>query len=160
MSAVGLYRTFHQFEPSDIGEFHAEFHIPEIGTHVGRASRMFYRSDKLNPETGEDEGCVDYVHDYGPRIRVLRFGKQTHGLEKPVPRWLRGEVELVLIGSCLGFSYVTHAGEAVEAKTTRPYPDWYASRCGRALLVVSQRRTLEAILVGGELRVTALGVVG
>ncbi len=163
--AVRLYESFHQFEPRDIGDFHAEFRIPPIAMHVGTAVQMLYRSDKLNAETGEDEGCIDYVHDHGPGVKVLRPiypGEELEGLVKPVPHWLREQIELVRLGLCLGFRYQALGFERreVDAKTTEPFPEWYTTRSGHALLIVSERRRLDVIFVGGKLRVTARGVVG
>ena len=43
--AIDLFTTFHQFEPTDIGEFHPDFHIPEFGYDIGEAERMYYRSN-------------------------------------------------------------------------------------------------------------------
>ena len=163
--AVRLYETFHQFEPRDIGEFHREFRIPPVGMHVGHATQMLYRSDKRNPESGEDEGCIDYVHDHGAGVKVLRPihpDAELEGLVKPVPHWLREQEELVRLGLCLGFRYRAlgfDRGE-VEAWCDEPFPEWYTPRSGHALLLVSERCHLDAIFVGGRLRVTARGVVG
>ena len=163
--AVRLFETFHQFEPREIGEFDPSFRIPPIGMHVGNAVQMLYRSDKRNPETGADEGCIDYVHDHGPGVKVLRPiypGGELEGLVKPVPNWLRKETELVRLGLCLGFRYRALGFERreVNAETTEPFPEWYTTRSGHALLVVSERRRLDVLLVGGKLRVTARGVIG
>jgi len=157
--AERLYKTFHQFEPSDIGEFHPSFLIPRVGVQVGYAQQMLYRSDKLNPETGADEGCIDYIHDHGPNVRALRFGRGARGQSTLVPPWLRASKEFVLLGACLGFCYADADEGVVYAEAVEPYPDWYTSRCGRALLVVTERRCLEALFFGGRLRVGARGVV-
>ena len=62
--AIEKFREFHQFEPRDIGTFKRGFRIPRRAIFAGEASYVLYRSDKLNPGTGEDEGDIDYIHEH------------------------------------------------------------------------------------------------
>lgn len=158
--ARDLFVEFHQFEPTDIGEFSVAFKIPEHVYHVGEAKKMYYASNKLNPETSEDEGWIHYVHDHEGDVGMHLVDDASGGEPVVVPAWIRDVDALVRIGDCEGFEFVDLDDELVEAKGTKPLPEWYAIPSGRALLIVQSKRHVIAILWGGDLDVEWRGVVG
>ncbi len=157
--AERLFEEFHQFEPTSVGEFHGSFRIPQRANYVGEAKKMFYSSDKLNPETSEDEGWIPYFHEHTGNVRMYLVG-DVGGEERTIPKWIYEVPALTRLGDCEGFEYTDFAGELVKAKGTKPLPEWYAVPSGKALLVVQDKRSVLAILWGGKLDVEGRGVVG
>lgn len=157
--AERLYETFHQFEPTDVGEFHKGFKIPREATYVGEAKTMYYTSDKLNPETGEDEGHVRYFHPHEGGVRMY-VTDDSPGETRNVPPWIYKTEALVLIGQCDGFEYKDFDGVMQEAKATGRKPEWFCIPSGKALLIIQDRRRVLAIVWGGKLNVEWRGVVG
>jgi hypothetical protein len=157
--AEKLFEEFHQFEPVDVGNFHRSFRIPHQANYVGEAKKMFYASDKLNPETSEDEGWIHYFHDHMGGVRLYLIG-DVGGEIRPVPKWIYNTRALTRLGDCEGFEYIDFDDELVKAEGTNPLPEWYAVPSGKALLVVQGKRTVLAILWGGKLDVEERGVVG
>lgn len=160
--AIRMYEGFHQHEPKRIGSFHKDLAIPESAVLVGNAVNVLYRSDKLNPESGKDEGWIDYIHDHSHGVKVYRTDAHArrgdrHG--EVVPHWLRSADELVWLGHCLGFAYKDDDGHKVEAKGKRPLPELYTIPSGKALLVVQSKRHLLAMIWGGKLGVEPRGIV-
>ena len=164
MSAVRkaekLFETFHQFEPTKIGEFGPSFKIPREMLWVGEASVMYYTSDKLNPETGEDEGFIGYYHEHKPGVRMLVSDRSRDGDWRAVPKWIWGASALVKLGVCDGFDYVDFEGRTRSATARGRKPDWYTLPSGKALFVIQDRRSVLAIAYGGKLTVEWRGVVG
>jgi len=158
--AVNLFETFHQFEPRDVGEFSRGFEIPKQAICIGDAKVMYYTSDKLNPETHEDEGDIAYFHDHRKGVRMYVTDESRPGDWRNIPKWIWNTQALVRLGTCDGFDYEDFDGELKEAKATGRKPDWYALPSGKALLVIQDRRKVLAIAWGGELRVEWRGVVG
>lgn len=158
-SATRKYREFHQRTPKRVGAFRARFAIPDKICRVGAAKHVLYRSDKLNPETGKDEGVIDYIHDHGRGVHVYRADCKDGELVD-VPARVRDATDLVLLGSCMGFAYVDGDGHTIEAKTKRPLPELYTIPSGRALLVVEGKRRVVAMMWGGKLGVERRGIVG
>lgn len=157
--AVKLYEQFHQFEPVDIGTFPGGFRIPSEAVLAGDAEYVLYRSDKLNPTTGEDEGDIDYIHEHKDGVRVYRTDANFSGPVRKVPKWIRSARELVRLGECLGFGYVDADGYEVEATVKQPRPELYTIPSGKALLVIEDRRRVVALIWGGKLGVEARGIV-
>lgn len=158
--AKELYTTFHQFEPEKIGEFKKGFEIPSQIFHVGEAKVMYYHSDKLNPETGEDEGWIHYFHDHEGGVQIHLTDSQCGGDLVDVPDWIVESEALVRLGDCEGFAFLDLDGRKIKAEGTKPLPEWYATPNGNALLVIQSKRTVIAILWGGTLDVEWRGVVG
>ena len=158
--AKKLYRTFHQFDPEQIGSFAPSFEIPAYGYHVGEASEMLYTSDKLNPETGEDEGFVPYFHEHEGGVKLVLPDDSQGGQRIKVPKKIREATTLVKLGQCDGFFYIDEALVTHEAKATGKKPDWYAIPQGTALLVIQDRKKVLAMAWGGDLNVEWRGVVG
>lgn len=160
MTAPGVrkYVEFHQFEPKKIGKFPSSFRIPSEAKLAGDAVNVLYRSDKLNPTTGADEGVIDYIHDHDAGVRLYRCDRSFDGPLRRVPKWIRETPALTRLGDCLGFAYAID-GEEVEAKAKKPHPELYTIPSGKALLVVQSKRTVIAIIWGGRLGVEARGIV-
>lgn len=162
MSAPGVrkYIEFHQFEPRKVGKFHSDFEIPTEAVLAGDAVHVLYRSDKLNPTTGEDEGWIDYIHDHKSGVKIYRTDRGFHnGPVRSVPGFIRRVSSLVRLGDCLGFAYLDSEGEKIEGKGKRPLPELYTIPSGRALLVVQSKRRVLALIWGGRLGVEARGIV-
>lgn len=158
--AERLYKTFHQFEPTKVGEFSKGFGIPNEATHVGYAKNMLYSSDKLNPTTGEDEGWIRYIHKHESGVRMYVLDDACEGEWKSVPQWICNAKALVRLGDCDGFEYVDFQGKTHKAKSTGRKPEWYCVPSGKALLVIQDKKRVLAIVYGGSLRVEWRGVVG
>lgn len=163
--AERLFETFHAFEPIDVGEFHPRFRVPRSAALVGDAKVMYYRSDKLNPETHADEGWIHYYHDHKDGVRTY-LTKEVLGKDylaadiRRVPRWIYQTSALVRIGDCEGLDYEDHDGELREIRRTGRAPEWYCVPSGKALLIVQDKKTVLGIVWGGKLRVEDRGVVG
>ena len=160
MRAASKFIEFHQRDVRRVGEFHADLAIPDTLLRIGDATQVLYRSDKLNPTTGEDEGWVDYFHDHHPGVVLYRpAGRGVAGLERTVPEWLRDVRELTWLGYCLGLSYRDDGGRVVDVAAAKPLPELYCTPTGRALLVVQGKRKLVACMWGGRLGVEDRGIV-
>lgn len=156
-----LYTEFHQFDPVDEGEFRPGFKIPPEAFYVGEAQTMFYTSDKLNPETGKDEGFVRYFHPHEGGVQLCVT--DDHGLEgewRDIPEWIREATTLVLLGQCDGYEFKDFDGKVREARATGRKPEWFCISSGKALLVVQDKQRVLAVVWGGELNVEWRGVVG
>jgi hypothetical protein len=157
--AVELYADFHQREPQRFGSF-GRMKIPSRMVCVGDAVTMYYTSDKLNPATGADEGMQAYYHEHKPNVKVYIAGSGQPGMQTRVPRRILDSTHLVFLGRCDGFDYVRPDGEMVEARPTRPYPEWFSTPDGRGLLVIDSKRKVLAGLWGGSLHIEPRGIVG
>jgi hypothetical protein len=173
MTARSKYIQFHQHEPRKVGSFASSLVIPDQALWIGDAISVLYRSDKLNPETGQDEGWIDYIHG-DPKgrgaermtARVYRCDRRGRGSSSDdagelatVPAWLRGAKELTWLGDCLGFSYTDLDGKKREAKGSGVLPELYTTPSGKALLVIQSKRSLLAMFWGGRLGVEPRGIV-
>lgn len=161
MRAVTKYVEFHGQDPRKVGTFHRELVIPAEAILAGDATQVLYRSDKLNPTTGEDEGWIDYFHDHDPGVQLYRCDRAADG-EGPVravPPWLRNVKELTWLGYCLGFSYIDLDGHDRKATGKKPLPELFCTPSGKALLVIQGKRNLLAMMWGGRLGVEDRGIV-
>lgn len=158
--ALRMYRGFHQLEPKKIGDFHPDLVIPDECACIGEALHVLYRSDKLNPETGEDEGMIDYIHEHGRGVHVYRCDVGAEGEITTVPAWIRRTTDLVKLGDCNGFAYSSIVnGRKCRVQATSPLPELYTTPSGKALLVIQSKRRLLALLWGGRLGVEPRGIV-
>jgi hypothetical protein len=158
--AQKLYKTFHQFKPRRIGEFAQGFHIPDEVVRVGTAKVMYYTSDKLNPETGEDEGLIKYFHDHKKSVDLYLPDEIFPGEWCKVPHWIRNAQALTKLGTCDGYDFIDLDGKQHRAEATGRKPEWYTLPSGKALFVIQDKRKVLAMAWGGELRVEWRGVVG
>jgi hypothetical protein len=155
--AIKKYVDFHQHEPKKVGDFHPELVIPARAVCAGRAIDVLYRSDKLNPETLEDEGWIDYIHEHDGGVNL--YLGDGDGPERAVPQFLRAARELTWLGKCLGLKFRDHDGKDHELRGTQPLPELYTTSNGKALLVIQSKRKLLAMVWGGRLGVEPRGIV-
>lgn len=151
ISGLKRYRTFHQLEPYKIDTFDKRFKIPSRLVCVGEANFMTYRSKKWEGKPNE------YWHDHEAGVHVYRSGSTE---KVSVPEFIRTTKTLVRLGNCLGFGYTAPDGSIVEARIKSPEPDLFCTPCGKALLVIEAQHLLHAVLWGGQLNITARGIVG
>jgi hypothetical protein len=159
-SAIKKYIEFHQHEPRKVG-FAKALSIPSHVICVGEAKNVLYRSDKLNPGTGEDEGEIDYIHDHSRGVHVYRCDRGAVGTEVAVPAFLRNARDIVKLGDCLGFEYEDADGDIVQVQgnTKGGLPELYTIANGKALLVIQSKRTIMTLIWGGKLGVERRGIV-
>lgn len=150
---VSKYMEFHQLEPTEIGEM--SFDIPETIVCVGSAQWVAYRSDKW---TNKNENYI-HEHEYGVKC-YHADATEDEGDECDVPEWIYAAKTLVRLGDCLGYLYIGADGEPCEAMVEKPYPELYCTPDGNALIVVEDKCRLVALIWGGNLGVTARGIVG
>lgn len=154
------YVEFHSHDPNKVGSFHKDMKIPTRAKLAGDGINVLYSSDKLNPESGEDEGWINYIHDHNRGVKVYRSDAHFSGESEDVPDWIHSETELTWLGDCLGFEYRDHEGYAVQGNATEPLPELYTTPNGRALLVIQDKRRVIALIWGGKLGVERRGIVG
>lgn len=157
-NAVNKYVEFHQFEPTDIGEFSDSFSIPTKARYAGEALFVLYRSGKKDPLTLMTPiDPRDYIHEHEDGVKLYRLDRVS---PSRVPNWIHEATALTLLGKCLGFAYTDKDGEEIEARGTDPLPELYCIPSGKALLVVEDKSRVVALLWGGKLRVESRGIVG
>lgn len=156
-AAKEKFEEFHRHKPRKLFES-GESPIPAKVRELGKAKAVLYRSDKNDPDTGRPvKKPIDYIHDHDAGVRAYT---PAAGGMVDVPAFIRDAEALVLLGKCLGFDFEDGSGKVREAKGIRPLPDLYATPCGKALLVIQDRRDVLAIVWGGGLGVEARGIVG
>lgn len=149
------YEEFHRHKPKKIWE--GPSIIPKKVRELGKAKAVLYRSDKNDPDTGRKvPRPINYIHDHDAGVKAYS-PSSSGGVE--VPTFIRDAEALVVLGKCLGFDF-EEGGKVREAKGIKPYPDLCATPCGKALLVIQDRREVIAIIWGGALGVEARGIVG
>jgi hypothetical protein len=160
--AIRMFHRFHTRPWRGEGDFHPDLAIPDQVHLLGDAVHVLYRSDKLNPETSEDEGWIDYIHEHsaGVRVFVPATARAPRGGELVrVPATIQRVDQLTWLGASLGFAYRDANGVQREAKGTAPLPELYTIPSGKALLVIQGRRRLLAMIWGGKLGVERRGIV-
>lgn len=149
------YEEFHRHKPMKIWE--GPSIVPARVRELGDAKAVLYRSNKNDPDTGRPvKRPINYIHDHDAGVKAYAPAKGG-GVE--VPKFIRDAEALVVLGKCLGFDF-EEGGKVREAKGIKPYPDLCATPCGKALLVIQDRREVIAIIWGGALGVEARGIVG
>lgn len=155
--AITKYRQFHQHEPRRTGSFTSSLAIPETALCIGAAKNVLYRSDKLNPETLEDEGWIDYIHKHDAGVKIYVCGRAPANVDGEIcriPQWIQNQRDLVWLGDCIGFEATGY-----KAKGAGTLPELYTTPSGKALLVIQSKRTLLALIFGGRLGVEPRGIV-
>lgn len=157
-AAKEKFEEFHRKRPTRFYEGKTS-PIPARVRELGTAKFVLYRSSKKDPETGRAvPKPVNYIHEHDAGVRCYspaRGGQATID----VPAFLRDAEALVLLGKCLGFGFRDKSGDR-DAEAIKPLPDLYATPCGKALLVIQDRREVLAMVWGGALGVEARGIVG
>jgi len=156
--AVAKYKEFHRYDPRQIGEFPASFHIPDRVFRAGPAKFVTYRSGKVDPETlKKPRHPVNYIHEHDSGVTC--YLTSGDGVEVDVPRKFIDVEALTRLGYCLGFCF-EEEGEECEAEGRDPLPDLYVTPDGLCLLVIQSRKTVLAMMWGGALGVFARGIDG
>ena len=157
--AKAKFEEFHRKQPTKIGEFASSFEIPTTMCELGDAVHVLYRSDKKDPATGrQPKKPVDYIHEHHAGVKA--YAVDMDGLtEVDVPDFICKADALVLLGFCLGFRYRDDDGEQ-DAEGDDPLPELYATPCGKALIVVQDKKEVLAMIWGGGLGVWARGIDG
>ncbi len=157
--ALEMYESFNGRSPRKVGAFSPGFRIPTSMVLAGDAIEVLYRSSKLDPVTRRaPKKPIDYIHDHDEGVKVYRTG--LRGGETRVPAFITDVHELVLLGQCLGLAYGNPDGETeTEMQVREPFPELYTIPSGKALLVIQDKKRVEAIIWGGRLGVEARGIV-
>ncbi len=148
-AAVGMFVTFNSFDPKQL-TYEPQFQWPERVRCLGEATWITYRSKKVIPDNGVkprgwqhyNSGVSSYACDGKP--------------DTDVPLFITDCTALALLGDCTGIGF----GKTGEGKTTAPYPELYATPCGRALILVQSKRKVVGMIWGGGLDVQDRGIVG
>lgn len=149
------FEEFHRHEPTKM--FAGEKIIPARVRELGPALFVLYASTKNDPDTGlAVKKPVHYIHEHDTNGVTTYTPVKSGGVA--VPAWIRDADALVLLGKCLGYAW--RDGERERESKVKPRPDLYATPCGRALLVIQDRREVIAMIWGGGLGVEARGIVG
>lgn len=157
-AAAEKYEEFHRYPPKKIGEFASGFSIPKTVVTGGKALWITYRSGKVDPATlRKPRSPVDYIHEFN--AGVVAYLATGTGKRVSVPREVRDVEALTKLGTNLGFCF-EDGDEEVEAVSTRPMPELYATPDGKCLLVVQDKRRVIAMFWGGALGVFARGIDG
>jgi len=156
--AIKLYEDFHKYPPTKIGDFPDSFFIPEQATFVGPALYVLYRSAKCDPITYiKPDKPENYIHEHKSGVKICIVDSDD-GPEKKIPQYVHRVDGLTFLGKCLGFGFIDHDGDDIEAKCTSS--ELYAIPSGKALLVVEKKKKVTAIIWGGKLNVEPRGIVG
>jgi len=155
--AAKKFRTFHQKDPREVLEFKKDPWPKKWGLS-GRATRIFYRSDKWE----RDGKFVDYYHDHGDGVKLWEpLGYQCWLEESSPGRGIPCKYATVL-GYCLGWEIDRNGDQehmAVE------FGDEELLLCctpsGKVLFVLDQNLPeVIAVFKGGDLSVEAEGIDG
>lgn len=160
-SARRMFKTFHSRDWRGEGDFHADLVIPREVIRLGTAEHVLYRSDKLNPTTGQDEGWIDYIHEHGAGVIAHRVEARPPADADlvAVPSWLQRQQSFTWLGKSLGFAYRDEGGRVRKVGATEPLPELYTTPSGKALLIIQSKRRLLALIWGGRLGVERRGIV-
>lgn len=154
--AVAKYREFNSFDPKKL-VYRPDFEMPRRARCLGDATFMNYRSMKVIPDNGvKPRSWTYYTHDHDPGTYVYAVDGK---LDTEVPSFIVKADALALLGQCVKFGWKCDDGEG-EGDATAPFPELYATPCGRALLVIQGKRKVLSLTWGGNLGVEDRGIVG
>lgn len=157
-AAKEKFEEFHRKKPTKIFE-RAKSPIPSKVRKLGKAVFVLYRSSKNDPDTGRPvPKPIDYIHEHDAGVHCYAPARGSAATIE-VPSFIRDAEALVLLGKCLGFAFKDD-GEQRDAEAIKPYPELYATPCGKALLVIQDKTEVLAIVWGGALGVESRGIVG
>lgn len=163
-AAMAKYEEFHRYPPTLIGEFEPELRIPRRVRLAGDAKWVAYRSGKVDPSTLKlPKRPVNYIHEHDAGVMTYTVPApdfEPEGDETDVPSFIVEAPALTLLGECLGFHFVTPAGGPRTGNGDDPLPELYTTPCGKALLVIQDKRQVLAMMWGGALGVFARGIDG
>lgn len=156
---IDRYITFNEFTPKEVGEMTID--VPVDVLRVGEASWVSYRSDKWS------DGWHNYIHDHDPGVHCTLHGDRAFqrsgysGKWRTPPAFVRNADTLTLLGGCIGHGWVTSNGvEDEKTYRRKDNAELYCTPNGKALLVIVNKRRLDAVIWGGKLDVQNRGIVG
>lgn len=150
------FEEFHRHAPTKI--FSAKTPMPTRVKELGPSLFVLYSSTKNDPDTGLPvKNAVRYIHEHDSAGVTSYVPVASGGVE--VPAFIRDCTAVVRLGKCLGYAW-TDEQSGGERERTRLGADLYATPCGRALLVIKDRRDVIAMVWGGALGVESRGIVG
>ena len=160
--AIAKYEEFHRYNPKRVGWFPDSFQIPSVMAYAGEAKYVTYRSDKVDPSTlKRPKRPIDYIHEHDAGVGLYVIKHDPHAAyEVAVPKRFIAAEALTKLGTNLGFCFENDKGKRHEAEATRPMPDLYCTPDGNCLLVIQSRKTVLAMMWGGNLGVFARGIDG
>ena len=151
--ALKMYSKFHQLEHRKIVDLHCK--MPKQVTCEGAATWTLYESPKW------EDKYHGYKHEHEAGVKSHWCLEDGEGPIVNVPGWLQNTDQLTWLGYYLGGEYIDCNGETVELTTAKPYPDLFCTPDGTALVVIDHKpNRVTALIWGGNLNVTALGIVG
>lgn len=162
--AIEKYEEFHRMEPRKTGTMH-EVEIPHQVVYLGSAVHVMYRSGKVDPSTlRKPKHPLNYIHDHDTGVLCCApedaVPDGIEGTLEDVPFWIREVKAVTKLGECLGFRFAPASGLDIDVEGRKPLPELYCTPCGRALLVIQDKRSILAIMWGGLLGVEGRGIVG
>jgi len=153
---------FHRNEGGSI-ELPDEIQFPDKVKPIGHAVRTLYESDKWNP-TGK---TTEYFHDHGENVTFYEPSKSGERFYMPWPE------EIVLLGKCIGFVMQPFEDTGTEnivegimkgKNILVSSPDGWVDKAktNRVFLAIVNLDGggIEAIIDGGNLRITSHGIEG
>lgn len=148
-----LYAAFHQLDYKKIVQF-PNLVIPAKAYHSGQATWTYYESKKWE---GTTHG---YKHEHESGVKIA-WTDQSEDADKliNVPEFIRKTKTLVRLGAYIGGEYEDFDGDIIDVDVSKPYPDLFSIPDGTALLIIDAQGVV-AIIWGGNLNVTARGIVG
>lgn len=154
--AKEVFEGFHAYDMTHADEFKREITIAERMPYLGKCVWLTYRSDKWG------DGTHDYIHtiESYPKVKIAVPNDPEYTKTIAIPKRVREAVTVSLIGlRADGFGFTDHDGHDQEAKFPRS-SQWFWSPTGKALYCVQSKRTLLAVIWGGDLDVKPRGIVG
>jgi hypothetical protein len=146
------YLEFHDMEPKTTGPLSMS-KLPETVYYVGKMKWTAYASKKWEGKSN------NYIHDHDEGVRIYMPQAASGGVRAVrLPQWLARVRTFVKLGRCIGLGFINHRGDECESQGDSG-SELYCTPNGRALLVVQDKRRLEAIVWGGKLDVQAVGIV-
>lgn len=150
-AGVRKYVEFNDADPKTTGPLSLR-QLPEAVYYVGKMKWTAYASKKWEGKSN------NYVHDHDDGVK-LYMTKASAGVRAVhLPEWLVRVKTFVKLGRCIGLGFIDPAGVEAESQGDGG-SELYCTPNGRALLVIQDKRRLEAIIWGGKLDVQARGIV-
>lgn len=156
--AVDKYREFNSFDPKELVYVDGS-PIPKRLRKLGVSEQITYDSMKVIPDNGvRPRKKQGYFHDH-ETPKPNTYEPDPNG-DVETPDFIAECDALALIGDFINFKFTDADGNLVTGKASRPAPQIYCTPNGRALLVIQSKKTVLAIIYGGDLTVESRGIVG
>jgi len=149
-----MYNLFHDLEHKKVVQFNCK--IPDKVAYVGKAVWTFYESTKW------ENKLIAYKHEHEAGVKFYWADDLNEGKTINTPSWILKSDVIVWLGHYLGGEYEDAEGIVdVDIGKGKKHPDLFTTCDGTALIVVDHDPTrVVALIWGGNLNVTARGIVG